>query len=231
MPAFSSLFYFPLILVSFFPLCSHFGIPNCSPKWQTLGCQLILALSPRTEAKGHSGSFPFHCHWKCNRKRIPTMSETHVYIPLKIYICRKPASQNPSGPNNLVCSSHSEWNIFPQPIIVSGNHCNFFFFWEETIGKIENEPSKQTCISERRREEEGRRIYFICLLAWKMDAAVVQLCSCSLNLLFSFCFLWFNLISLQLIWRGFRQFYSRVLHQIMTLQIPGTNSLFFIRLW
>lgn len=128
MPAFSSLFYFPLILVSFFPLCSHFGIPNCSPKWQTLGCQLILALSPRTEAKGHSGSFPFHCHWKCNRKRIPTMSETHVYIPLKIYICRKPASQNPSGPNNLVCSSHSEWNIFPQPIIVSGNHCNFFFF-------------------------------------------------------------------------------------------------------
>lgn len=128
MPAFSSLFYFPLILVSFFPLCSHFGIPNCSPKWQTLGCQLILALSPRTEAKGHSGSFPFHCHWKCNRKRIPTMSETHVYIPLKIYICRKPASQNPSGPNNLVCSSHSEWNIFPQPIIVNGNHCNFFFF-------------------------------------------------------------------------------------------------------
>lgn len=77
----TSLSFWSLFFLSVHTLASQIAVPS-----DRLGCQLILALSPRTEAKGHSGSFPFHCHWKCNRKRIPTMSETHVYIPLKIYI-------------------------------------------------------------------------------------------------------------------------------------------------
>lgn len=86
-----------------FPLCSHPDIPNCSHKRQSLCCQLMLALLPRTEAKGHSGPFPFCCHWK----------KTPLYVGnARIYSiknrCRKPASPDPSNRNDLVCSSYPE---------------------------------------------------------------------------------------------------------------------------
>lgn len=52
-----------LLFWSLFPPCSHPDIPNCSPKRQSLRCQLVLALLPRTESKGHRGPLSFYCHW------------------------------------------------------------------------------------------------------------------------------------------------------------------------
>lgn len=76
-----------------FPLCSHPDIPNCSPKRQSLCCQLMLALLPRTEAKGRSGPFPFCCHWK----KTPLYVGNACIYSIKNR-CRKPASPDPNEP-------------------------------------------------------------------------------------------------------------------------------------
>lgn len=177
MPDSSSLFFLPLILVSFFSLFTPWH-----PKLQSQVTDSRLPAHPGTLSKNGSKGTLDHFHFTATGNAIgkkSRMSDTHVYIPLKIYIQK-------------TCISKSKWSQqsclqfslrikhTSQPITVSGKHC-IFSFLRRNNWEIENETSEQVCIFERRREKEGRRIYFICLLAWKMDAAVVQLCSCSLS--------------------------------------------------
>lgn len=85
------------------------------------------------------------------------------------------------------------------------------FFSE--IKRIENEPPKYICISERRREgREKEDIFYPCVLAWKINTAVVQFCSCSLSQFVVF-------VLFFMIWS-----------HILTVNLKGVQAAFFISL-
>lgn len=131
MPDSSSLFFLPLILVSFFSLFTPWH-----PKLQSQVTDSRLPAHPGTLSKNGSKGTLDHFHFTATGNAIgkkSRMSDTHVYIPLKIYIQK-------------TCISKSKWSQqsclqfslrikhTSQPITVSGKHCIFSFLrrnnWE-----------------------------------------------------------------------------------------------------
>lgn len=131
MPDSSSLFFLPLILVSLFSLFTPWH-----PKLQSQVTDSRLPAHPGTLSKNGSKGTLDHFHFTATGNAIgkkSRMSDTHVYIPLKIYIQK-------------TCISKSKWSQqsclqfslrikhTSQPITVSGKHCIFSFLrrnnWE-----------------------------------------------------------------------------------------------------
>lgn len=131
MPDSSSLFFLPLILVSLFSLFTPWH-----PKLQSQVTDSRLPAHPGTLSKNGSKGTLDHFHFTATGNAIgkkSRMSDTRVYIPLKIYIQK-------------TCISKSKWSQqsclqfslrikhTSQPITVSGKHCIFSFLrrnnWE-----------------------------------------------------------------------------------------------------
>lgn len=95
MLAFSSLLPFSLVLVSFFPFCSHSDIPNCSPKRQILRCQLILAFLQEWKERGSGNHFQSYCHWQHNGIKLLYVGSTCIHFTKNT--CTNSASLDPSS--------------------------------------------------------------------------------------------------------------------------------------